>query len=386
MITGGRILVGGADVTRDVRARPAPVPGPRGVDGVPGPRVVAEPDAEDRQAGHRGVHDPRARPTRGAGAGARRAAAGAHRRPQAGAGPLPAPAVGRHAAARRDRHGAGLQPEAAGARRADDRPRRHGRGRGPRPRARAALRDGRGDPADRPQPRRHPLDVRSGRRDVRRQARRAGRRRRGVRGAEAPVHDRAAAVPAPPRRAQVGAGAVHDPGQPPADRHAAADVRVRRPLRAGRRAVPHGGAAVGARRRRAMPTPGPMPPTIARCHHIDRLADRRNRARTTPEPARRADPHRDARRLQDVPPARQHDVPALVGIQLGLGDGETVGLVGESGVGQEHAGQGDARHLRARRGQRDLPRRAPPGRPGPAPQHRRHAGHADGLPEPGQRR
>ena len=74
-------------------------------------------------------------------------------------------------------------PEAAGARRADDRPRRHRRGRGARPRPHAAQRDGRGDPADRPQPRRHPLDVRSGRRDVRRQDRRGGRRRRGVRGA-----------------------------------------------------------------------------------------------------------------------------------------------------------------------------------------------------------
>ena len=64
---------------------------------------------------------------------------------------------------------------------------------------------------------------------------------------QAPVHDRAAAVPAPPRRAQERAGAVHDPGHAAADRHRAADVRVRRPLRARRRDLPHPGAARGRR-------------------------------------------------------------------------------------------------------------------------------------------
>ena len=188
----------------------------------------------------RGVHRPRPRPQRGA---ASRPSTALRRvriaDPDAGHAALPAPALGRHAAARRDRHGAGVRPEAARARRADHRARRHGRGRGARPRARAAPGDRRGDPAHRPQPRRDPLDVRPGRRDVRRQGRRGGRRRRGVRGAQAPVHDRAAAVPAPPRRAQDRAGAVHDPRHAAADRDAAADVRVRRPLRARRRDVPH---------------------------------------------------------------------------------------------------------------------------------------------------
>ena len=55
-----------------------------------------------------------------------------------GDGPLPVPALRRHAAARRHRHGPGLQPEAARARRAHHRPRRHGGGRGARPRAHAA--------------------------------------------------------------------------------------------------------------------------------------------------------------------------------------------------------------------------------------------------------
>ena len=90
--------------------------------------------------------------------------------------PLPAPAVGRDAAARRHRHRARLRPEAAGPRRTDDRPRRDGRGERPRPRAHAPGRDERGGPADRPQPRRHPHAVRSGRRHVRGQDRRGGRR------------------------------------------------------------------------------------------------------------------------------------------------------------------------------------------------------------------
>ena len=69
----------------DVRARPAPVPGPRGVDGVPGPRLGAEPDAEDRPPGHRGLHDPRDRTSaHGSAAGARRAAPGPHRRSRSG--------------------------------------------------------------------------------------------------------------------------------------------------------------------------------------------------------------------------------------------------------------------------------------------------------------
>ncbi len=53
-------------------------------------------------------------------------------------GPLPAPALGRHAAAGRDRDGAREGPGAADPRRADDGPRRDRRGRGARPRRPAA--------------------------------------------------------------------------------------------------------------------------------------------------------------------------------------------------------------------------------------------------------
>ena len=69
----------------------------------------------------------------------------------------------------------------------------------------------------------------------------------GLRAPAAPVHARAAALAAAPRRAQVAAAAVDDPGQPAPDRHAAADLRVRRPLPARDRPVPDGRAA-GRRR------------------------------------------------------------------------------------------------------------------------------------------
>ncbi len=67
-------------------------------------------------------------------------------------------------------------------------------------------------------------------------------------------------IPAP-RRAQDRPIAVHDPRQPPADRHRAAHLRLRRPLPARRRAVPHRGAARRRARRRAL---GALPPLRAR--------------------------------------------------------------------------------------------------------------------------
>ena len=80
---------------------------------------------------------------------------------------IPAPALGRHAAAGDDRDGAGLQPEAADRRRADDRARRH------RSRRRSCelmrdlqQRDRRRDRADHARPRRGRRDGAAGRRDV----------------------------------------------------------------------------------------------------------------------------------------------------------------------------------------------------------------------------
>ena len=105
------------------------------------------------------------------------AAQGADLRPRQRDAALPAPALGRHAAARGDRDGAGQGPVAADPRRADDRARRDGRGRGARPGLRAA----RGVPLERPvhqpQPRRDHQDVRPRRRALRGPARRGGTRR-----------------------------------------------------------------------------------------------------------------------------------------------------------------------------------------------------------------
>jgi len=75
-------------------------------------------------------------------------------------------------------------------------------------------------------------------------------------------------------------------------------------------------------------------PHYSRCHHIDRLEQ-------MPEPPTDdSDSTLDGRvviKMQYVSKTfRQHghDVPALVGIQLDLGGGETLGLVGESGSGK----------------------------------------------------
>ncbi len=73
---------------------------------------------------------------------------------------------------------------------------------------------------------------------------------------------------------------------------------------------------------------------FTRCHHVDRLGE-------IPEPAADESENllggRIVIEMRDVSKTfhqRRQDVPALVGIQLGLGDGETVGLVGESGSGK----------------------------------------------------
>ena len=103
-----------------------------GLDGLPEPRGGAEPVDPHRAAGRRGLHRRGVAAARRASAH-RHAAQGADRRPRLGDAALPAPALGRHAAARRDRDGARDRSDAADPRRADDRPRRDRRGRGARP-------------------------------------------------------------------------------------------------------------------------------------------------------------------------------------------------------------------------------------------------------------
>ena len=245
--------------------------------------------------------------------------------PEAVAAALPAPAVGRDAAARRHRHRAGVGPEAAGPRRADDRARRHGRGERARPRPLAPGGDERRGPADRPQPRRHPDDVRPGRGDVRRQDRRGGRRRGGLRAPEAPVHARAPALAPAARHPQDRAGAVDDPGQPAADRHGPADLRLRRSLPAGRRAVPDGRPA--GRRGRATVAGRAATTSTGSASWSSR---RRSSART-PSTATWPCPSRTCRRpsTRAATTCRRWSRS-----NLELFDGETLGLVGESGSGK----------------------------------------------------
>ncbi len=73
---------------------------------------------------------------------------------------------------------------------------------------------------------------------------------------------------------------------------------------------------------------------VSRCHHVDRLHE-------IPVPeadeAENLVGGRVIIEMRDVSKTfhqRGQDVPALVGIRLGVGDGETVGLVGESGSGK----------------------------------------------------
>jgi len=73
---------------------------------------------------------------------------------------------------------------------------------------------------------------------------------------------------------------------------------------------------------------------FSRCHHIDRLEQ-------IPEPLSEDNENllkgKVVIKMEDVSKTfrqRGHDVPALVGIQLDVGGGETLGLVGESGSGK----------------------------------------------------
>ena len=82
------------------------LPPRRRLDGLPEPRQRPEPDDPVGEQVAEVFELARRRPAGGPRARARRAAGGAHRRPRLGAAPLPASALGRHAAARRDRDGA----------------------------------------------------------------------------------------------------------------------------------------------------------------------------------------------------------------------------------------------------------------------------------------
>ena len=141
----------------------------------------------------------------------------------------------------------------------------------------------------------------------------------------APVHARPPAVAAAPRHPQVAAGAVDDPGQPAPDRDGPADLRLRRPLPAGRRAVPDRRAADRRGRARSLDALSPPRP------------DGRDHSSRRPSSARTPSTASQVLSVAEVSKTFHqsgHDVPALVKVNLELFDGETLGLVGESGSGK----------------------------------------------------
>ena len=78
------------------------------------------------------------------------------------------------------------------------------------------------------------------------------------------------------------------------------------------------------------------PARSTRCHHADRIGEILA-SRPTPRVSRRHRRHRVVLEMRDVSKTfrqHRHDVPALVGVDLGLEEGETLGLVGESGSGK----------------------------------------------------
>ena len=246
------------------RTRPAWPPSlPRAdrVDGLPEPGVRAEPVAEGRRAGRGSVHRPRRPGEGGRQPGARGSEDSADRRSVERTEPLSTPALGRNAAAGRDRDGPGKESGAADPRRADDRARRDRRGGGTRSRGAAAGGAGHGGAVHQSQPRRDLEDVRPRWRALRRTPRRGGARRDGAPGSAPPVHGRPPPLHPPRRSSQGSRPAGHDPRLPPTARNRASRLRLRRSLRARRRALPCRGAAVLRRRERTpeqvlVPRPG----------------------------------------------------------------------------------------------------------------------------------
>ncbi len=194
---------------------------------------------------------------RGAGARDRHAAQGADRRPRLGHAPLPASAVGRHAAARHHRDGAGDRSGAADPRRADHRARRDRRVGGARPRARPAQRVRHLDPLHQPQPRRDRLDVRPHRRAVRGRARRGGAVAAGAARSATPLHRRSPALHPAGGRAQGRGPPRHHSRLPPAAGCGHPRLCLRRSLCARAGHLRRGEAAAVRPRRPAVALPLP---------------------------------------------------------------------------------------------------------------------------------
>ena len=204
------------------------------LDGLPEPRIGAEPLDARGPAGRRGLRDRRCVERGGPRAHARDAPHGPDRRPRSRDAAVPAPAVGRDAAARRDRDGARVPAGAADPGRAHHRARRDGRGRGARPDRRASgpVRDERA--VHQPQPGRDLEDVRARRRAVRRPSGRGGPGAGRLRRPAPPLHRRTAPLD-PARRGSQGPGpALDHPRIPSTARCRDRGVCLRRSLRARR--------------------------------------------------------------------------------------------------------------------------------------------------------
>ena len=178
---------------------------------------------------------------------------------------LPAPALGRAAAARGDRDGVRVRAADRRARRADDGPRRAHPGSHPRRAPAAAGRAGDGDGVRLARSRRRRADGRPDRRDVRGPDRRGRARERGHPAGPPPVHARARrgdpGLPATPR-------AARHSGRHGRRRRLARRLLVRGALRVRRAALRGGDPAArrrGARARRALlPLPRARPGARAR--------------------------------------------------------------------------------------------------------------------------
>ena len=168
--------------------------------------------------------------------------------------------------------------------------------------------------------------------------------------------------------------AVDDPGQPAADRDGPADLRVRRPLPAGDRAVPDRRAA--GRRGRRRPLDAAATTSTGSASWSSR---RRSSGRTPSTATRRC---RVDERVEDVPPERPR--------RAGAGQGRPRPVRRRDararrrvGLGQVDAGQDDPRHREPRRRRHASSSTSTPWRPQSSePADRRQALDPDGLPEP----